>query len=440
MPTLATHLALTAWALSILKTVEPSKSICNANCTIDSSGNEFCKFTANVDLFASELGYFRFLECGDVPNPTLGIELGKTYQFIQADPSNHMHPLGFAYYPDGDHAGLDELEPGIVPPGSSSNCSTDLLCPAPMYHLNDQYLGTYPNFDVENSGMDHYAHFGLDEYESMFQHPITEWIRYGQFSAYLTFDSDTDYDNDIFYFCHIHEFMAGRIKLLKNGFPIQESDVPELGYEYETPTGHDSICGSYGLNGFQLPHPECPQKFVCDTEGQDVVLQQFSQCIDSMNCAMIAGMTSSVQGGMDEIALFIHQMIPHHQNAVNMAKALLRTGRVKCDNLTDEESEQAPDCAMEIILREIISGQNAQIQVMRGILEAKSFPQTNDCTVTVDESYATETRGIPSLQFASASAAETATTSVAAAMSDSHTLGVTLLTGLLVAFKALAEF
>ena len=89
MPKLATHLTLIGWALSILKKVESSKVvICNGNCTIDSSGNEFCKFTASVDLFASELGYFRFAECGDVPNPTLGVELGKTYQFIQADPSN----------------------------------------------------------------------------------------------------------------------------------------------------------------------------------------------------------------------------------------------------------------------------------------------------------------------------------------------------------------
>eukprot|EP00804_Cyclotella_cryptica_P016810 CCRYP_001795-RB/>CCRYP_001795-RB protein AED:0.35 eAED:0.45 QI:0/0/0/1/0.5/0.2/5/0/350 len=349
MDTLATILAFIGWALSNSQTVASSKDICNANCTTDSSGNEFCKFTASVDLFASELGYFRFEECGDVPNPTLGIELGKTYQFLQADPSNHA----------------------------------DLICPAPMYHLNDQYLGTYPNFDVENSGMDHYAHFGLDEYESMFQHPITEWIRYGQFSAYLNFDPDTDYTKDIFYFCH---FMAGRIKLVKNGVPIQESDLPELGYEYESPTGHDSIC-------------------VCK-----------------------AGWTK-----------LLHQMIPHHQNAVNMAKALLKTGRVRCDNLTDEESEQAPDCAMEVILREIISGQNAQIQVMRGILEAKSFPQTNDCTVTVSESSAVETRGVSSLHFASVSAAESAVTSAAAAMSVAPAVLFPLLTGVLVAFKSLAK-
>ena len=39
-----------------------------------------------------------------------------------------------------------------------------------------------------------------------------------------------------------------------------------------------------------------------------------------MNCAMMNGMTTSVKGSESEVALFLHQMIPHHQNAVNMAK------------------------------------------------------------------------------------------------------------------------
>lgn len=66
-----------------------------------------------------------------------------------------------------------------------------------------------------------------------------------------------------------------------------------------------------------------------------------------------------------------------------MAKALLKTGKVNCDDLTDEESDQAADCALEVILREIINNQNAQIQAMRGILEAKSYPAENDCKVDV---------------------------------------------------------
>lgn len=51
---------------------------CVATCADD-----ICTFTAKVNLFAGELGYFTFEECGDVRSPTLGIELGKTYRFVQ---------------------------------------------------------------------------------------------------------------------------------------------------------------------------------------------------------------------------------------------------------------------------------------------------------------------------------------------------------------------
>ena len=102
-----------------------------------------------------------------------------------------MHPLGFAYYPDGAHADQDELEPGIAPPESSSTCDADLTCPSPMYFLNQEYLGD--EIDLEN--------FGLDDYEPKFFHPLTEWIGYGEFHAALTFTED--YNQDLFYFCHV---------------------------------------------------------------------------------------------------------------------------------------------------------------------------------------------------------------------------------------------
>jgi len=44
-------------------------------------------------------GYFRFEECGDAVNPTLGMEIGQTYTFLQKDITNYFHPLGFAYFP-----------------------------------------------------------------------------------------------------------------------------------------------------------------------------------------------------------------------------------------------------------------------------------------------------------------------------------------------------
>jgi len=68
-----------------------------------------------------------------------------------------------------------------------------------------------------------------------------------------------------------------------------------------------------------------------------------------------------------------------------MAKALLKTGKLTCDDLTDEDSDQADDCALEVILREIINNQNAQIQGMRAILEGKGYPETNDCEVGIND-------------------------------------------------------
>jgi len=165
----------------------------------------------------------------------------------------------------------------------------------------------------------------------------------------------------------VHQYMTGRIKLLKDGVAVSEADEPELDFEYDIPGEYDRTCGSFGLDKFQLPNNLCPPRFVCDKSGADQALQDFSACIEAQNCAMLSGMTTGISAS-SEAALFIHQMIPHHQNAVNMAKALLQTDKIDCPDPTDEENE---DCVMEIILREIINGQNHQIQLMRGYLDAK---------------------------------------------------------------------
>jgi Domain of unknown function (DUF305) len=144
--------------------------------------------------------------------------------------------------------------------------------------------------------------------------------------------------------------MAGRIKLLKDGQSISTEDEPPLGYSYAEPGEFDKSCGTYGLGNYQLPHPECPETFVCDASTEN---QPFASCIDAMNCHMFASMTTGMSS-QSNVALFIHQMIPHHQNAVNMAKALLITGEVGCEDLTDDED---PLCIMEAILRDIVNGQ-----------------------------------------------------------------------------------
>jgi len=59
-------------------------NLCQASCSDD----DVCKFTAKVNLFGGEWGYYQFEECGDVDNPTLVMDVGKTYQFVQSDVSN----------------------------------------------------------------------------------------------------------------------------------------------------------------------------------------------------------------------------------------------------------------------------------------------------------------------------------------------------------------
>jgi hypothetical protein len=172
----------------------------------------------------------------------------------------------------------------------------------------------------------------------------------------------------------IHQFMTGRIKLLQNGVPTQpDDDLPVIPYEYDVPSEYDVECGSFGMTDFQLPNPQCPDRFVCGAGS----LGTFAHCIETQNCYMFIGMTTGAAAG-SEVALFLHQMIPHHENAINMAKTLLKEAGLSCDTFVD-----SPDCVMYQIGLEIVSDQNFQVQLMRGLLEGYGFNATNDCVVPV---------------------------------------------------------
>lgn len=81
-----------------------------------------------------------------------------------------------------------------------------------------------------------------------------------------------------------------------------------------------------------------------------------------MNCAMLNGMTTGVKAE-SEVALFLHQMIPHHENAINMAKALMKSGVL--DSCTDN-LEETPECLMYDVAISIINGQNHQVSASWG--------------------------------------------------------------------------
>ena len=88
-----------------------AQDLCYGNCE-DVNGEKTCTFKLKVDLYASELGYFTVNGCEGIM-PTLGVERGVTYIFDQGDETNYYHPLGLAYYADGAHDDVDELEPVV---------------------------------------------------------------------------------------------------------------------------------------------------------------------------------------------------------------------------------------------------------------------------------------------------------------------------------------
>jgi Domain of unknown function (DUF305) len=174
--------------------------------------------------------------------------------------------------------------------------------------------------------------------------------------------------------------MSGRIKFLDADLkPLVAENTPPLGYEYDTPGEFDRMCGTVGLDAWQLPNDHCPDQFVCglETASIDDSHEQFGLCLEAMNCKMMAGMTTNV--GPDPISLFNYHMIPHHINAIDMAKALLPFA--PCDDLTNEDD---PLCVMQVIVREIINTQNFQIQAMRKVLETLGSPPEDDCAVTAN--------------------------------------------------------
>ena len=184
----------------------------------------------------------------------------------------------------------------------------------------------------------------------------------------------------------IHYGMSGRIKLLQNGKPINGNSDPQFGedYYFNPPSAFDQKCGTYGLGDYTLPRPQCPQTFVCDANKQSKAVQHYAECLNAMSCAMFSGMTTSLASD-SQVDLFIHQMVPHHEGAVNMAKALLKMDILPCDDFTAD----TPECMMNRMMRAVINSQNEQIMQMNGILQRKSVALKPDgCGIEMQSSTA----------------------------------------------------
>lgn len=350
--------------------------ICPGNCTIDSSGMKSCRFTTVVDFFASEWGYYGFKECGNMTNPTLAVEAGATYYFDQTDSTNWYNPIGFSYFPDGFHEDVDELDPVIPPPGTASSCNNDASCPAAMYLIDDAYLGDYSNNPTISPVTNNRDNHGLEEYMAPFFLPYSDWSL-SNYTATLFLDVSVRYMTDIFYFSKNHNKMSGRIKVMAGGMNVTGSPIPPMDYDYVEHSDYDSECGTTDISETQLPMKNCPDRFVCNVPEGNPDLVEYAGCYESMNCKMVLGMTTKTRA-KSEIALFIHQMIPHHQNAINMAKTLWKSDYLQCD----DEDEESDDCVMQQLLHDIIAKQNRQVQEMEKVLYNKNLPDNEYCDLS----------------------------------------------------------
>ena len=186
--------------------------------------------------------------------------------------------------------------------------------------------------------------------------------------------------------------MTGRIKLIgSDGSMLSESNTPEIPYDYDCVSSFDESCGTFDIERFQTSdNPQCPDSFVCyDGAG---TIGDMKECIDAMNCAMLTGMTvyygdAGKDNKLNDTILFLREMIPHHQNAVNMAKNLLKSGEVDCtlDAPTEEGDDISTACLLDPIVRGIINTQNSQIQAMYGLLETFNVPAPGDKVCNVKE-------------------------------------------------------
>jgi len=304
-----------------------------------------------VNVFAGETGYYE-LAGYTGSSPDITVQIGKTYVFNQNDASNWYHPVGFAYVPDGAH-GLTwggEEQPEVEGAGEL------------LYKINGAAT-TCP--DAGDTG--------LDCYEPEFFYPRGDWMA-KSYTAELTITqamADRSHGGVIYYFCHIHSKMSGKI-IIQNadGSPVTQADGTALAnptpfdlYEPTVPTGVDVTCGTSGLEPYSGGGASaCAQRFLCGT-----LDTEFEQCLQAIDCKMNKEMKSDTSADHgSKVAVFMQQMIPHHENAVNMAKLLLK--QVPAATIAN-----ALDGDLIHIVHGIINTQNFQIHQFRNFLGGSGY-------------------------------------------------------------------
>jgi len=311
---------------------------------------------------ASEWGAYEITGCTGV-NPKLSLAAGTTYTFDQSDASNWYHPVGFAYIAGGAHTECRDES------GEMGECP----------ELGGEDAGTTIQYYVDGVAVnDDESGFGLDAYEPLFFNSQDWWGEQAAFKVTLTIPVSAPYTK-VYYFCHIHAGMSAEIEItgsaggaiLNNamlGGETEESalDIYDtiLADHQKAVSTHDEACGTYNTYAEGTKSSCTNSHFLCG----DGASGEYETCLQAVDCKMHHDMAVSVEAGASKFATFARQMIPHHQNAVAMTKALLKH-HTAADYAapTGEDDDHA---AAESLARNIINVQNAQIQMLQGWLDA----------------------------------------------------------------------
>jgi uncharacterized protein (DUF305 family)/plastocyanin len=323
--------------IAVTDAVAPSAAV--SGCT--PSDTNLC---VRINSHAGESGYYEF-DGKTGSSPDITVQIGKTYVFDQRDPSNWFHPLGFAYYPDGAHGftwgGAERAE--VEGKGEL------------LYKI-----------DAKATTCEEAGDTGLDCYEPEFFYPRDQWLE-KKYTVELTITqdvADASHGGVIYYFCHIHSKMSGKI-IIQNADGsayTPKNPTAQALYAASGPSGADAMCGTHGVKEYAPGGSKaCAERFLCGTLDTD-----FEKCMQAIDCKMNQDMKSYTKADQeDKVAIFMEQMIPHHENAVNMAKILLK--HVPADKITSAIDEDG----LTHILNDIVAQQNYQIHQFRNYLGGK---------------------------------------------------------------------
>jgi hypothetical protein len=298
------------------------------------------------DQYASEKGLYTVstdsVTCVGA-SPKLHLNAGQTYTFHQTDISNWYHPVGFAYEPGGAHNDCGDGS-GECPELGGEDSGTTL-----QYYVDD-----VPVKDDEST-------FGLDAYEPLFFHPQEDWKGY-KFKVDLIVPNVKSF----YYFCHIHATMSAMVEVHGES---DDAKAPERHDDFFVAppaiSAMDEKCGTVGVSDFVDKYHDhtCQDKaFLCGSNLDST----FNKCMHAIDCKMHHDM--AVHTDDDPVKTFMRQMIPHHANAVSMAKILLKHSSV--------------DDVVAAIARSIINVQNHQIQEMQDYLDDAAADYGKKCYET----------------------------------------------------------